>query len=44
MIFEIDVRVGASEKAKSASEGFAVNKSIIDLPQKQKEKEKQRIS
>jgi hypothetical protein len=30
MIFEIGVRVGASGKAKGASERFAVNQSIID--------------
>jgi hypothetical protein len=29
-IFEVDVRVGASGKAKDASEGFIVNQSIID--------------
>jgi hypothetical protein len=29
-IFEIGVRVGASGKAKGASEGFAVNQSIVD--------------
>jgi hypothetical protein len=29
-IFEIAVRVGASEKATGASEGFAVNQTIID--------------
>jgi hypothetical protein len=30
MIFEIAVRVGASEKVKDASEGFAVKQLIID--------------
>jgi hypothetical protein len=29
-ISEIGMRVGASEKAKGTSEGFAVNQSIID--------------
>jgi hypothetical protein len=29
-ICEIDMSVGASEKAKGTSEGFAVNQSIVD--------------
>jgi hypothetical protein len=31
-IFEIGVTVGASEKAKGVSEGFAGNQSIVDRP------------
>jgi hypothetical protein len=31
-IFEIRGRVGVSEKAESASEGFRDNESIVDLP------------
>jgi hypothetical protein len=30
--FEICVRIGASEKAKGASEGFAVDQSIVNRP------------
>jgi hypothetical protein len=41
-IFEIRASVGASGKAKRASEGYVVNQSIIDPPQKQKQA--QRIS
>jgi hypothetical protein len=31
-MFEVGVRVGASGKAKGASEGFAVNQSTVDRP------------
>jgi hypothetical protein len=31
-IAEIGVSVGASEKAKGALEGFALNQSIVDCP------------
>jgi hypothetical protein len=38
-IFEISMRVGASGKAKGASEGFAVSQSIIDRASETKTKD-----